>query len=359
MYFNYKNCPFKLSGIDILATNVNMSLDSSNTPVYNEEFKKNSYSYVAEDTVDTSFSVSYYLTGKDFVKEYLLGANSEQGISGNFCGLYFENGYITNYSIKGAPDTLAKVDLEIKVFETLKGSFAAVSPTSQPEIAPLNFSNFYLSGNLDGTAFDSNGYNFASFTYQYQREVEKYNKEGSSVFDQSGRAYLGKRSQTLSFEIDNFNFSLPYSGVPCSFYVSLQTGSQPLDTLSFAGIISSKRSSVEAQGYIRSEFSLRQDFSHFKPVISDFTPRVVLPGGTVTINGSNFINVKKILFGNTEASSFNVASTSLLTAVAPAQLKGAAPIYIETEETSSSSILNFKTSVNKNDIRLSLNFQGL
>jgi len=359
MFFNYKNCTFKLSGVDILATNVNMSLDTSLSPVFNEEFKKNSYSYASENTVDTSFSISYYLTGKDFVKEYLLGANSEQGISGNFCGLYFENGYITNYSLKGSPDSLAKVDLELKVFETLKGSFSAVTPTNQPEITPLNFSNFYLSGNLDGVPFDSNGYNFSNFSYQYQREVEKYNKEGASTFDQSGRAYLGKRSQTLSFEIDNFNTSLPYSGVPCSFYVSLQTGAQPLDTLSFAGVVSSKRSSVEAQGYVRSEFSLRQDFSHFRPVITDFTPRVILPGGTVTINGSNFINVKKIFFGNTEASSFNVASTSLLTAVAPAQLKGAAPIYIETEETSFSSIFNFKTSVNENDIRLSINFERL
>ena len=58
MFFNYKNCPFKLSGVDILATNVNMSLDSSNTPVYNEEFKKNSYTYASEDTVDTNFSIS-------------------------------------------------------------------------------------------------------------------------------------------------------------------------------------------------------------------------------------------------------------------------------------------------------------
>jgi len=359
MFFNYKNCTFSFSGIDILASNVNMSLDTSNTPVYNEEFKKNSYSYVAEDTVDTNFSISYYLTGKDFVKEYLLGASSEQGISGNFCGLYFENGYITNYSIKGSPDSLAKVDVEVKVFEPLKGAFSATAPINRPEFTPLNFSSFYLSGNLDGTPFDSNGYNFTNFNYQYQREVQKYNKEESSVFDQSGRAYLGKRSQSLSFEIDNFNYSLPYSGVPCSFYISLLTGSQPLDTLSFAGIVSSKRSSVEAQGYIRSEFSLRQDFSHFKPVITDFTPRVILPGATVTINGSNFINVKKIFFGNTEATSFNPVSTSLITAVAPISLKGAAAILIDTEETSSSSIFNFKTSVLVNDIRLSLQFQGL
>jgi hypothetical protein len=359
MFFNYKNCTFKLSGVDILATNVNMSLDSSNTPVYNEEFKKNSYTYSPEDTVDTSFSISYYLTGKDFVKEYLLGANSEQGISGNFCGLYFQSGYVTSYSIKGSPDSLAKVDLELKVFETLKGSFSPTAPANLPEITPLNFSNFYLSGNLDGTAFDSNGYNFTNFSYQYQREVQKYNKEGASTFDQSGRAYLGKRSQSVSFEIDNFNVSLPYSGVPCDFYISLQTGAVPLDTLSFAGIISSKRSSVESQGYIRSEFSLKQDFSHFRPAITDFTPRVILPGATVTINGSNFINVKRILFGNTEAASFTPVSTSLLTAVAPTSLKGAAAIFIETEETTSSSIFNFKTSVSVNDIRLSTQFQGL
>jgi len=336
-----------------------MSLDSSNTPVYNEEFKKNSYSYIAEDTVDTSFSISYYLTGKDFVKEYLLGANSEQGISGNFCGLYFQNGYITNYSIKGSPDSLAKVDVEVKVFEPLKGAFSATAPINRPEFTPLNFSSFYLSGNLDGTPFDSNGYNFTNFSYQYQREVQKYNKEGATTFDQSGRAYLGKRSQSLSFELDNFNVSLPYSGVPCTFSISLQTGTAPLDTLSFAGIVSSKRTSVETQGYARSEFTLKQDFSHFKPVITDFTPRVILPGGTVTINGSNFINVKKIFFGNTEATSFNPVSTSLITAVAPTSLKGAAAILIDTEETSSSSIFNFKTSVNKNEIILSKFFEGL
>ena len=359
MFFNYKNCTFSLSGVDVLASNVNMSLDSSNTPVYNEEFKKNSYSYAAEDTVDTTFSVSYYLTGKDFVKEYLLGANSEQGISGNFCGLYFQSGYITNYSIKGSPDALAKVDVEIKVFEPLKGAFSATTPINRPEFTPLNFSSFYLSGNLDGVPFDSNGYSFTNFSYQYQREVQKYNKEGASTFDQSGRAYLGKRSQSLSFELDNFNVSLPYSGVPCTFYISLQTGAAPLDTLSFAGIVSSKRTSLETQGYARSEFSLKQDFSHFKPVITDFTPRVILPGATVTINGSNFINVKKIFFGNTEATSFNPVSTSLITAVAPISLKGAAAILIDTEETSSSSIFNFKTSVNKNDIRLSINFEGL
>lgn len=359
MFFNYKNCSFKLSGVDILATNVNMSLDTSNTPVYNEEFKKNSYSYAPENTTDTTFSVSYYLTGKDFVKEYLLGANSEQGISGNFGGLYFNSGYITSYSINGGPDSLAKVDLDIKVFEPLKGQFSVTPPINQNEITPLNFSNFYLSGNANNVKFDSNTYSFLSFNYRYQRDVEKYLKEESVEFDNTSRAYLGKRNQSLSFTLDNYDLSLPSSGVPCSFYLSLLTGASPLDTLAFSGIISSKRVSLDAQGYAKAEFSLRQDFSHFKPLITDFTPRVILPGATMTINGKNFINVQKVFFGNTLASSFNVASTDLITAVAPSSLKGASVITIETEETSSSSVFNFRTSVSKEDIRLAQNFEGL
>lgn len=359
MFFNYKNCTFKLSGVDILATNVDMSLDTSVAPVYNEEFKKNSYSYAPQDTVDTSFSISYYLTGKDFVKEYILGANSEQGISGNFCGLYFENGYITSYSVQGSPDNLAKVDLQLKVFENLKGSFNPVAPSQLPEITPLNFNNFYLSGNFGGVSIDSNTNTFTNFNYQYQREVEKYLKETSSSFDQSGRAYLGKRSQTLSFDLDNFNTSLPISGVTAGFTINLLTGAIPLDTLSFSGILSSKRISVETQGYAKASFNLKQDFSHFKPVITDFTPRVILPGSTVTINGNNFINIKNVYFGNEKATSFNQVSNTVLTAVAPVSLKGAAVIIIETEETQSTSIFNFKTSVAKNDIIISAKFQGL
>ena len=352
MFFNYKNCTFSLSGVDILATNVNMSIDTKNSPVYNENFKKNSYSYVAEDTVDTTFSISYYLTGKDFVKEYLLGSNSEQGISGNFGGFYFNSGFITSYSIDGSPDSLAKADLEIKVFEPIKGSFEATAPSNKNEITPLNFSNFYLSGSANGTNFDSNTYNFLSFRYQYQREVSKYIKEENVIFNESGRAYFGKRSQQLSFFIENYDMSLPASGIPCSFYLSLFTGVNPLDTLAFSGILSSKKISLDAQGYAKSEFSLSQDFSHFKPAITSFSPAAIRPGASVTILGQNFINVKNVYFGNEKAPSFSVSSSSQIIATSPSSINSRSLITIETEETSSSSIVSFIPSVSKSSILL-------
>ena len=353
MFFNYKNCAFSLSGIDILATNVNMSIDTKNSPVYNEDYKKNSYSYAPEDTTDTTFSISYYLTGKDFVKEYLLGANSEQGISGNFGGFYFNSGFITSYSIDGSPDSLAKADLELKVFEPIKGSFQAATPSNKNEIVPLNFSNFYLSGYSNGSSFDSNGYSFLSFRYQYQREITKYIREESSIFNESGRAYFGKRSQQINFVLDNYDMSLPASGVPCSFSLSLLTGSNPIDTLSFSGILSSKKISLDAQGYAKSEFSLNQDFSHFQPIITTFSPAVIKPNTNVTILGQNFINVKNVYFGNEKASSFSVNSTSQITAVSPSTINSRSLITIETEETSFSSIVSFIPSVALNNIKVS------
>lgn len=353
MFFNYKNCTFSLSGIDILATNVNMSIDTKNSPVYKEDFKKNSYSYAPEDTADTVFSISYYLTGKDFVKEYLLGSNSEQGISGNFGGFYFNSGFISSYSLDGSPDTLAKVNLELKVFEPIKGSFVASSPSNKTEIVPLNFSNFYLSGYANGSSFDSNGYSFLSFQYQYQREITKYLKEENPTFNESGRAYFGKRSQQLNFVLDNYDMSLPASGVLCSFSLSLLTGANALDTLSFSGILSSKKISLDAQGYAKSEFSLNQDFSHFQPTISSFSPAVVKPNTNVTILGQNFINIKNVYFGNDKAASFTVNSISQITAVSPSNINSKSLITIETEETSSSSIVSFIPSVLLSNIKVS------
>ena len=76
MFFNHKNCTFKLSGVDLAASNVNLSIETKNTPIYKESDKKNSLSYAQEGFPESSFSVSYYVTGKDFIREYVLGTNS-------------------------------------------------------------------------------------------------------------------------------------------------------------------------------------------------------------------------------------------------------------------------------------------
>ena len=64
-----------------------------------------------------------------------------------------------------------------------------------------------------------------------------------------------------------------------------------------------------------------QTFSFFKnkllrPVISSFTPAVVLPGTTVTINGYNFSNTTQVKLGAVNAQSFTIVSSNQITAIA-------------------------------------------
>lgn len=359
MFFNYKNCTFTLSGIDIYASDVNLSIEAKNTAIYREESKKNSYLYAPEDTVDSKFSISYYITGRDSVRDYLLGGSSDTPISGNFCGLYFNSGYITSYSIKGQPDSLIKADVEIQVFEPLKGLFSSSTPSVRPTLYPLNFSNLSISGYFTGQSFDTNTNNFLSFNYNFQREVLKYLKEGDSAFSGNSRAYIGKRNQTFIFEIDNYDSTLPISGVLGSIALNFKSGSFVYDTLNLSGLINSKKTTLQSQGYLKSEFQLKQDFSHFKPVITDFTPRYLYAGGLVTINGLNFINVRNVYFGDAKVPFFSNPSTVLVTATVPTGIKGAVPINIETDESFSSTVFNFKPAVSGGSVLISQFFSGL
>jgi hypothetical protein len=61
-------------------------------------------------------------------------------------------------------------------------------------------------------------------------------------------------------------------------------------------------------------FSFYQNKS-LQPVISSFTPVVVAPGTTVTINGYNFTNATEVKLGSVSVQSFTVVSATQITAV--------------------------------------------
>lgn len=361
MFYNYKNCIFTLSGYDILATDVNLSIETKNTPIYREETKKNSYVYSQEDVAESKFNVSYYLTGKDFVKEYLLGSNSDLPITGGFCGLSFGSGFITSYGIKAQPDSLIKADLEITVLDPLKGSFSPTTPINKTNFTPLNFVNVYFSGNLTGLSFDSNTNDVTNFEYQIQRELTKYIREGYQAFTGDSRGYIGKRSQTLSFELDSVDFTLPNSGISAgmTFVTRDSNNSIIYDTFTLSGILTSKKATIQSQGYLKTSFYFKQDSSHLKPVITDFTPRYVVPGAAVTINGLNFINVKNIYFGHTKTSSFSLPNSTTIIATVPTNVKGPTLISVETDESYLSTVINFRPSITGSSISLPQFFIGL
>jgi hypothetical protein len=65
----------------------------------------------------------------------------------------------------------------------------------------------------------------------------------------------------------------------------------------------------------KNSFSVFENKPLFSPTISEFTPTTAFSGATVTITGSNFDAVKSVRFGGVEAVSFEVVSTTSITAI--------------------------------------------
>ncbi|BBH66892.1 hypothetical protein ACTI_35770 [Actinoplanes sp. OR16] len=86
-----------------------------------------------------------------------------------------------------------------------------------------------------------------------------------------------------------------------------------------------------------------------RPTISGITPsRVSTAGGnTVTITGKNFAEVSSVTFGGADATSYNVVSSTKITAVVPAGTSGAAPLVITAAEgetlVTKTTVVNYRT----------------
>jgi hypothetical protein len=92
-----------------------------------------------------------------------------------------------------------------------------------------------------------------------------------------------------------------------------------------------------------------QTFSFFKnkllrPVISSFTPAVVMPGATVTINGYNFNNTAQVKLGAVNAQSFTIVSNNQITAIAGEGAEGSVSIT-SPKGTDTMSLISFATPV--------------
>jgi hypothetical protein len=80
-----------------------------------------------------------------------------------------------------------------------------------------------------------------------------------------------------------------------------------------------------------------------RPLISSLSPNAgtTTGGREVTIFGSHFINVTGVSFGSVAASSYEVLSQSMMTAVAPAQADGAVNVTVTTDSGTSQSVATY------------------
>ena len=284
MFFNYKNCKVNLSGVDILAANASLDVQSSTEPNYLVD-RRFSYNFVPTDNVVTSISVSYYLTGKDLIKPFI---NNEKGVlTGNIGGLVFHSGYLSSYSINASPNQPALAEIQILVFDQVTGTFSPA--TSVPRDIPvLNCSDITINESGVGNAD-----NIVSASYSFKNEIRPYYSinTGEGLLNLTPeRIIFGKKQISTKVELDNLSGNLSIFGDRAALKLNLRdrNGGEIKETYIASGVVEGRNISIEQDSFTRGSLVIKQEAPGEIPIITGFSPYSGGAGDTVRISGSGF-----------------------------------------------------------------------
>ena len=307
-YFNHNNTEIKLNNQRVHAQRVGIDLSTSLAPNYISE-TRGSFSKSVENGIAGSMSFSYFLTGVDFLKDFI--TNETEVISGNLGGIYFRSGYLTSYSFDSQPHQPVSVEASISFFE-LTGTFSNTVTSVPDEIKTLNFSDIVL--NESGIISTDQA---VSFSYNFESNIEPCYKVGDRA--PSEIRFMDK---TSSMNVSSHDVSgvIPPEGHPGSLFVKLyDSNSNYVDTYSVKGIVENRSIETSVGERILSRFNIIQNFAGDTPVISGIDPSTGFAGNGFRISGKNFKDIKNVFILDTKLDKFSIMNTELITGVVPTE----------------------------------------
>jgi len=138
-YYNYNNAKLELASyaggswgaaVPIYVENLAISL-TNNLKAIDLLPNRSSFGYLAGGGINGSLSLGYYLTGEDFLADFMEADNL---ISGNFAGLSFSSGVLSSYSFEVAPFGPIMVSANINFYGGLRGRFTPTRETLDADI---------------------------------------------------------------------------------------------------------------------------------------------------------------------------------------------------------------------------------
>src|SRR5690349_18135394 len=103
MFYNGKQVQVSLNSNQILAQDFQLSQEANlSSPFLQGERVSNEY--VSSSPVIGSLNLTWFLTGKDYLKDYI-DASENYRFTGNIGGLIFNYGYLNSYSINITPNS--------------------------------------------------------------------------------------------------------------------------------------------------------------------------------------------------------------------------------------------------------------
>jgi hypothetical protein len=314
MFYTFKNTRISLNSIDVVVDSATLSHSASLESFY-QESDRNSSIYRSNDGIQGSFGIRYYLTGEDFLKDYI---DNESSILGNFGGLYFSQGYLQSYSIQGSANSPVMVQANGVFFDKIQGFYSPVYEDISKNIDFYNDSSTEISISIDGLGSVSE---ISSYSYSVNNEISPVFYENSTIPD---RIYFGKRSVEASFSTSNLSKSFDINGKEGSASILFSNENGQLNAYSINGKMVSKEYSSSVGGKLSSDIRIISENYADSPIITSFDPdpSTLYAGETVTISGSSLLNTRRIVLEDREFQNFSIISDSEIIATVPYDAMG-------------------------------------
>lgn len=304
MYYSFKNSTILLNNTGVLANTVDVAETATAEPAYSIG-DKYSTSYSAENGIGGSLRFSYYLTGRDFLKEFT--TNETNVISGYFGGLFFKSGYLTSYSLNATPNNPPVINAEVSFFDQLKGSFSPTYTKADEQnflsFSDATFTNIY--GQVIATTSQIN-----SLTYNFTSNVEPVYTVGDIT---PINVIFGPKEIKTSLETDILDGNLNISGEPIGVIFNFRHPSYQAETQSYttSGILFERSIGTAVGKIITSNLSIKQHQVDDQPSISSISPVTAAPGEGISIAGFNLQTTTSVYVGRKPASFTAIGNTGL------------------------------------------------
>ncbi len=314
MFYSYKDLPIYINQNNILCNSIEISQDAQVEVTAKEIGATIFDSFVAKGPMQGQLKLNYYVTGRDDIKSYI---ESDMPITGNFGGLYFASGYVSDYNISCLPNSPALASVGLRFFESLKGEFVPPDAPNQKEVAVLNFSDVIID-TLSSYSMEPIS-NILSLNYTFSKDINAtYLDDNRSDSNSAYRISFGERKIVGQLVTDSLFPNLPPTGLNAGVKMNFTAPSNPnlIESLTISGRITQKNISSQAGDIIKNSITITQ-IPDRRPNISSFSPMVGFPGDTVVIYGDNLDLTQEVRIGNKTCPFFTVINPSTLTTIVP------------------------------------------
>jgi hypothetical protein len=276
-YTNYNNVNVKIDSASFLAESVSIDHSASLSPNYLLN-RKSSFNYVTEESLKGSIQISYPITGKDYLSNFI---SSEKSFSIDVGGLKIDKGYLSSYSFDLEQFQPIRITANIDFWGDINGSFS--SSKNQENITGILTSSdvsFYHTGvNISD--------NILGISYSYSSNLDP--KILAGQITPSDIRFTEKQT-TLNLKTYSVGGGLFYSGAAASFNIIM--GGQ---SYGFNGVFDTKKLNFDLGQKMTTELSFKQNLLGSVPIISSFTSPHIY-GNLVTIQGQNLSTTTSVLF---------------------------------------------------------------